>query len=656
MNMKLSTLPPLLLVLILTTLPLLSPAQATPAWKVAPGGAIAWMRNTSTGVLLVCTSEGLKGIDPATGNVNWTVKELANAPEAGYEENAGSPFISAIPDGHPEDLLVLDPFGGTVVFNSEQAGISSIVSKYFLHANKVIVVVGQKADGAATMACMDMGTGKVRWTKDDKFSRLLACNSAGPDEMLVTTLFFAYKINTGTGEELWKKCPDPGFEKMAGLASVLDKGGANLSGLLGDVGGVFVTTAHAPGLCFMGMQTSQKSEKTDSKGAKTTVVTYKTFVNAFNIDDGSYAWAAPLVMQQKLGTIIPLEQGLLVGAGDTRSVDLLNYRTGEGVWGKKGRGITVKGILNGAVAVGDRVLLTSGGSDGAVTLIDAMGLEVWKKPVKLDGGVRSVTLLGGDVLLASEEEVEVVDMATGESRLPKTFEGGAGLVADGGDLIYILNTRDGLLYGVSPNGGAAKAISSVPLEFEGKEDPMRMEYNDKGLVVSSDQNVALIGTDGTLKYRKYFPAPRESGLKRALLYANAVRAAYYTAAFGYTSAAFGAASQSIHVSDAGTATGKAITGQVSQLYGDASASALDYTKQFIARANARFKATESTNAVQYILSDAGKREYVLMRVNKTDGSLGETIPLGHDKAPMYAVDDIDNTVYLVSGTGVLAYR
>lgn len=145
-------------------------------------------------------------------------------------------------------------------------------------------------------------------------------------------------------------------------------------------------------------------------------------------------------------------------------------------------------------------------------------------------------------------------------------------------------------------------------------------------------------------------------MTRALLYANAVRAAYYTAAFGYTSAAFGAVSQNIQVTDAGSAAGKEITGQLSNIYGDASVMAMDYTKQFMQRANARFKATASTSAVQYILSDAGKQEFVLMRVNKGDGSLSDTIMLGKDKTPLYEVDGIDNAVYLVSGTEVLGYR
>jgi len=45
-----------------------------------------------------------------------------------------------------------------------------------------------------------------------------------------------------------------------------------------------------------------------------------------------------------------------------------------------------------------------------------------------------------------------------------------------------------------------------------------------------------------------------------------------------------------------------------------------------------------------------------MRVNKKDGSLGDTIMLGKDKTPMYEVDGFDNTVYLVSGANIAAYK
>lgn len=650
---------PLLSFLFVTAL-LLAPsrslAQATTSWRTSPGGSIAWMRTTSAGYLVICTSEGLKGVDPATGAVAWTVKELANAPENGFEEISHTPFVSAVPAGGADQLVILEPYTGSVLFSSAASGIDHIASKYFLYANNAIVLVGQRSDKTAVMACVDMASGKVRWTKEDAFSKLTSCASAGPDAILLSTLFFAYKLDAKTGAELWKQSPDPKFAGMAGLMGSLDRGGANLSGPMAQTVGVFLTSPHAPDLCFMGLQQTKQSTKTDSQGKSVTTTTYSTFINAFRIKDGSYAWAQPLVMQQQLGTMVPLKQGLLVGAADRNSADLLEYSSGKGLWGKNGKGINVSGTLNGAVELDGNTLLTSGGKDCAAMLVNASGVDLWSKKVKLDGAIQSVTLMPGAVLIASMEEADIVDLATGISRLGKPFKGGAGTVAVGANEIHLFNNKDRLLYRVPMSGGAATALSAIPLEFEGKESAGHVEVTEDGIIVSSEQNIALIGTDGSLKYKKYFPAPRESGMTRALLYMNAVRAAYYTAAFGYTSAAFGATSQSIEVTDASSAAGKEITGEIANIYGDASVMAMDYTKQFMARANARFKATASTSAVQYILSDAGNRQFVLVRVNKKDGSLAETITLGKDKTPLYEVDGFDNAVYLVSGTEVVAYR
>mgnify|MGYP003376575666 CR=1 FL=1 len=156
------------------------------------------------------------------------------------------------------------------------------------------------------------------------------------------------------------------------------------------------------------------------------------FDGVFRTADGGYGWSAPRQFQQKLGTLVPLKSGLLVGAGDNRSVDLLDYSSGSGKWGKNGKGINVKGILAGAVEIGDRTLLTSGKDDGVVTLVDASGNELWKKPVKLDGVVQQVTMLGNDLLVASAEEVEVIEQASGLSRLEKPLKGGAGPASPGG--------------------------------------------------------------------------------------------------------------------------------------------------------------------------------------------------------------------------------
>lgn len=628
-------------------------AQLKPDWTAATG-PVDWMRITSAGALVVGTAEGLKGVDPKAGTVAWTVKELGGAPVDGYREVERTPFVSVAPNGHPEALFILEPFTGQVVFSSDAAGITNVTSTHFLYANEAIIVVGQDAGRKAVMACVDMGTGKVRWTKDDSFSRITACNSAGSDAILLSTLFFAYKLDSSTGAELWKRSPDPGFEKMSGMAALLDKGGANIN--LPGVHGVFLTTPHAPELCFMGMQTERRKETTDAQGKKTVTVTYSTFINAFRISDGSYAWAEPLRMPQQLGTLVPLKHGLLVGAGDNRSVDLLDYATGAGRWGKGGKGINVKGILAGAVEVDEHTLLTSTGSDGVVTLVDASGAEAWKKPVRLEGAVRRVALLGSAVLIASESELDMVELGTGLSRLEKPLQGGAGLLANGGGAFWALDARSGQLLRIDPADGTAKPVAVVQLGFEGKERPTQLEWTPQGLVASSDQNLALISPEGQLVYRRYHAAPRESGLTRALKYASAVRAAYYTAAFGYTSAAFGAASQSIQVQDAGSAAAKEVTGALSDVYGAGATAAAGATARFIQEANARFKASASTAETHYLMSEAEKGSYVLRALRKSDGAELGTVPLGRDRSPRYEVDAFTGSVYLATEKGVTVYH
>jgi hypothetical protein len=229
-------------------------------------------------------------------------------------------------------------------------------------------------------------------------------------------------------------------------------------------------------------------------------------------------------------------------------------------------------------------------------------------------------------------------------------------VATSNDLTWLFNTKDGLLYVVGNGGGDAKPMGSVPLVFEGKEKPTGLEVLGEGLVVTSDQNLALLNREGEAKVRKYYPAPRESGLVRALKYASAVRAAYYAGAYGYTSAAFGAASQNIQVQDANSAAAKEITAAVSDIYGEGANEAAGAAKRFFQEANARFKATASTNDMHYVLSEATKGQYALVALRKSNGSEVGTIPLGSNKEPQYEVDAITNTVYLLSGNEVRCFK
>lgn len=632
-------------------------ADSGPTWSAAPGGKVAWVRSTSAGNLLASTSEGLKGIDAESGKVLWTVQRLANAPEDKFKELEGSPYVALASADGKDPVVVVEPFTGAVLFSAADAGIAEVGRQWFLYDLGAIVVAGKTAKGDRLTLCVDMATGKERWRKEGELGRITGCASDGKSGILVSSMFFCYNLDAQTGKENWKKSADPSAEQMGALMGLLESGAINLGQDDADIEAHLITTDKAPGRVIMVVQRTSRTQGTDSKGNTTTQVSHATYITAFNNADGSYPWSEVQQYNFQLGTVVPLANGLLVGAGNNRSVVLIDYATGKGLWGKKGKGINANGgSLNGAVAVGDKILLTAGGSKAVAMMHDALGEELWSKAVKLKGEIRSVKLMDNAIAIASAEELDVVDRSTGASLIGGAVKGGGALTAMDDKALYYLNGKDGLVYTMPRSGGAAQAMTSEPLKFEGKEEPGRLELLPEGVLLTSDQNLALFNMQGGKVYQEYFPAPRESGLRKALLYASAVRAAYYTAAFGYASAAFGAAAQSIEVQDANSAVGKELAGGISDMYGQAASAGMDATKNFVQQASARFKATKESVGMQYILTQTGKQEHALNAVNKADGKLVGTISLGEEKQPVYTVDAIADVVYLVKDGTIEAHR
>jgi len=160
-----------------------------------------------------------------------------------------------------------------------------------------------------------------------------------------------------------------------------------------------------------------------------------------------------------------------------------------------------------------------------------------------------------------------------------------------------------------------------------------------------------VGYDGTLVYNNYFPSPREPGLKRALLYAQAVRAAYIGANSYYASAAFQSAVPK---------TNDPVAGAVFQGFGDAYGqlgdAASDFAKKSFQQANARLKATLQGRDFIFILMQEDKT-ISLAKINKDTGKIDGRLDLGKDRTPEYAIDDISGQIYLKSAVNsVSSYR
>ena len=180
-------------------------------------------------------------------------------------------------------------------------------------------------------------------------------------------------------------------------------------------------------------------------------------------------------------------------------------------------------------------------------------------------------------------------------------------------------------------------------------DPKNLEILDDGIFIHSDQNVAKFGFDGKVKFQEYYPAPKEPGWKRALLYAAAVRGAYIGVSSYYACGAMASIEGDVRKED--EIAGE-IVNQVGNAYGELGAQATGYALTAFQQANTRLKATQSGRDFIFIMSKRDKN-IELLKVSKASGKIDGLIDLGRDREPIYAIDDITGQVYYRADENVL---
>jgi len=651
--MKKGTITQILLALLLVVSGKLAFSQNTPAWEAELPGSIQWQKVTSLGNVIASTGTSLVGIDPASGKIIWTLNQVQYTVEDRFENIGGTPFFSVT--DNKGAMFIIEPFEGKILFSSTEAGLERISDRYFLYKSNGILILGYEVgQKAPSMIMVDMATGKKSWKKDGEFSRISSCYDLGNDEFVVSTLFYVYKMTVKTGDVKWKKCIDEKFEKFGALLSLMDKGAANSELGKKQVNGALVVTELSKDLVFMAAQKETQKQVQGSDGKTTTTTEYSTIYNAFKLSDGSYAWPAIIEIKGKLGLLIPHKSGLIITHGtmnmNNSAVNMINYTSGEMLWGKKGRGIDVKGSPVGNAEVNGKIILSSGNDRNSFvySLNPGTGMMDFEKPAKISGSITSLETSGNNLLVATDEEIDLFNTATGEFSFDKSLKGNANNIASKEGTIYIMNNKDDMLYKLTKGATAATPLSKLPIKFQGKENVNHLEIREKGVLISSEQNIALVDFSGTTVFNKYYPAPDQENWRKALLIANAVYGAYATAVYSYSSAAFGAVSQSIQVKDTDSKVAKDITGAVSNAYGDAAKSGLSFTKNCIAAATKRFKASaEGTNSL-FMMVEIGKKQYGLAEIDKNTGEKKAVIDMAKDKTPSYDLDMVENTVYYKS--------
>jgi hypothetical protein len=360
-------------------------------------------------------------------------------------------------------------------------------------------------------------------------------------------------------------------------------------------------------------------------------------------------------MKGKLGQVILDPAGMIIlpDDGNKTMINLFDYSTKMGKWGKKAKGIPVKGGIYDYIGTDKGyVLVTRSGDKNFLNFLDPVqGLMTFEEPLKINGTVVGIIPVTKGILFITTREINIMDPASGQFILPQSVATRPELTVEKDKTIFAYDVEEKKLVSIDMEKATVQIISGTPVVFEGKESPKNLELRENGIFLSSDQNVALIGYDGTQVYGNYFPAPREPDLKRALLYAQSVRAAYISVNSYYAAEAFQSAAPRVN----DPATGALLQG-VGAVYGQMGDAAADFAKASFQQANKRFKATLTGRDFLMILTQ-NEKAIELVKVDKNTGKISGRVDLGRDRSPEYAVDDVTGQIYLKTAqTMISSYK
>lgn len=645
----------------------ISRAEITPSWKKNFDSPVAWQKVTNIGYLIVSTEKALYGINPESGETLWENTKLGSIPVESYEQVRGTQFFSITIGGEITDVIIINPMDGKVIFDSEREGIAAVLSKHPLSKSGKLLVVGtKKGELSLTLLMYDVNTGEQLWMNEDLFKVQkstegksgfgalmtnlesmaatlgnIAGLTADPLEIDAETLLLAHpnyiiSLKARTGEANWKT---PVSSSTRAELAIIDSD---------------------PDVVYASVETEETSRTTSTSEP---VTYYYNLTYALNTSDGKELWAEPYKAKGQLNTMIFDTRGLIICPFMAKpNINLVDYKTGIGKWGKKGKGIKIQGALVSYEEIDGAYLITTSfdnawnnaSEEYYLNILDVeTGTLRYEKYEKLKGDLRMTELLDKGLLYVTSREINIMDVKTGTNLLPKPIVAAKPLdpdnynplihglpFAENDELLVAYSSKDKQVYSINKKEATLKQISKDEIDFEEKENPTTVELVDDGILLISDQNIMKLDWDGNTVYQSYFPSPQVPGLKKALLIANAVRAATAATAASAYAGAFAHASAA-----SGDQATKNVTGELAEGFGDVAVEGFSFADAEMKNVMKRFKASAQSPDFVFILSEYEKKTYGILQVSKATGKMVELIDLGKEKEPNYEVDQVYSYIY-----------
>lgn len=659
----------LLLLAISTTAQAQTPARTgTAAWTVQLKGEIRWQQVTPAGALLVSTDAALSAVDIDRGTVAWEKPELGGLPQDSVRMVEGSLLMEAARQGL---LVIFDPVTGTTIFDSRIPGLTQVTTRRVLPQSGTLLVHGRRAAGGpAIVALYDLVTGAPRWVNDSLFQQ------AGPKKGGLGGLM--QNLAKAVSEASTLEVLQAGSDKIV-INTLLD-----LKGLDAKTGAVRWSAklpTERPNSPARHVKLHPSMGKTDR-----IYVSFDDRLMAYALADGKALWAKPAEVEGWVYGIVEHPDGIIIlpesppadqATGNVRVVNgvvqtglnVARYADGTTILPKP---VRMRGTVRQAmIAGGSAVLAVDAESKTFVNILDVATATVrLKKDVKIKGQLDYAELTPAGLLYISRPdpstnaEVNIIDLASGDPKFKDAIESGKPLSSEynaaryrlhhaiEGKTLYVFAARDHKLYAVDRDAGTFKALGGE-VKMEGKEDPSAMEIRPAGIVLTSSQNLVVLGRDGSVKKQVYHPAPRLPGLLRALYRIQSIRAGLYGAAASAYGDAFAQASR-----DVNDPTAKRITAEIGTAYTQGGKQLTGYSQQAGALASKRFKASLAVPGAVFMLTpNTDGNGNVLLQVDKESGQALARVELGKEREPVYAVDDVAGMLFLQTGPGKLVgYR
>ena len=539
-----------------------------------------------------------------------------NIDQSSFSEIPNTPYFAIADRDKNTNQYVVSLLDGQVVANTEADGLDEIYHRFVLPKSETVLFVG-RIGMRDVLALYDLKTGKSLWVQKKLFRSALVDEriASEPLEVSETAFLIAsegglYCVDIRTGEKKWRAMvfPDPnmGFDDTMGFPSKKKK---------------------------------KEAEKEAEQVSPIRLIRYadKPYVYmldhggimAHDIETGDKQWKRYRTGSYKAEVVFGPD-GLIVM---DKKLFMYDYDTGEKLWDKPQR-------LDGQV-IASRYRLNLRQADVfEFNVLDiTTGKLRFKDNYKVEGHLLEVLACDAGIFYTTDSSINIWNTTTGKNAFDDltvtTKDGflnvlndwsyvpqpnGMLLTAFRGKMAYVYNNENYYLFEIDTEKATKRLLVPYPVSFKSGTKPDHIEARDSGVFISSSQNAALIGYDGSTVYETSLPSVSYS--KSAKFFAF-----------------FAKAIETVNEQNGRTKGPNTSYSDVINKKGVRASVNVGLANTIL---NNRFEASKQGKDFYYIFAKLGKENDKgggVVKLNKDTGKAIMAVPFGFDKSPDFIVDE-----------------